>query len=83
MGAFSSLSLVTPAAKGRLRADGRKTGRLKNGTIAKLAAQVSEYYASAEQSANKVRLAAGDDWPNFGFPDVRLPSRTPLSFFRD
>lgn len=44
---------------------------LKNGTISKLAAKVSEYYGDALTSAIESK-GAGGVWPLFGFPPVCL-----------
>lgn len=44
-------------------------GRLKNGTIAKLAAQVADFYGKSAQS---MQAAKGPEaWPSFSFPEVR------------
>lgn len=44
--------------------------RLKNGTIAKLAAQVAEFYGQASARAAEAK-GAGGVWPAFSFPEVR------------
>ncbi|KAK4045959.1 pH-response regulator protein palA/rim20 [Microbotryomycetes sp. JL201] len=49
--------------------------RLKNGTIAKLAAKVSEFYESAVAKAKQSK-GAGGAWPAFAFPDAFISHLT-------
>jgi hypothetical protein len=51
----------------------RRTDRLKNGTIAKLSARVSELYGQSLDKATKAK-GAGGTWPAFAFPVVRTSS---------
>lgn len=46
------------------------TDRLKNGTIAKLSAQVSEFYDQALQLAKDSQGGGNGTWPVFSFPSV-------------
>lgn len=44
---------------------------MRNGTIAKLAAKVSEYYAEAGEAAYEAK-GGGGVWPLFSFPVVSI-----------
>ena len=52
-------------------ADVADSDRLKNGTIAKLAMKVSEYYGEALRFAVAAK-GAGGVWPLFAFPSVSI-----------
>ena len=61
-------------------ANARMIDRLKNGTIAKLSAQVSEFYEQALQLAKDSQGGGNGTWPVFSFPSVSsfaLPEKAP------
>lgn len=53
-----------------------RADRLKNGTIAKLASKVSEYYSESLRFAVAAK-GAGGVWPLFSFPSVSLRASRP------
>ncbi|KAI5480664.1 hypothetical protein MNV49_007591 [Pseudohyphozyma bogoriensis] len=56
--------------------------RLKNGTIAKLAGKVAEYYETSYQEAVEAKAEAAATWPGFSFPAVKALHFKAVAQFR-